>query len=96
MSCTKKWVIGYVWANARLIAMASVYHGGGSVASSLFVLKGLCGITGARGEAYFTSTDEGQSPRQYRVSFPKRPASSERASPDKKVFALAECAMFKF
>jgi len=72
------------------------FTSGGSVSSSMFILKGMCGVARARGESFFTSTDEGGSPRSYRVTFPKGPKPEELSGPGKKVFALSDCERLGF
>ena len=69
---------------------------GGSVSSSMFVLRGMCGIARTRGETYFAYTDEGQSPRRYRVRFPKNPTADEISGSNKKIFTLSDCELLSF
>ncbi len=72
------------------------FTSGGSVSSSMFVLKGMCGVTRSRGEAFFAITEEGKSPRQYRIRFPRSPAPEQLSGRDNKIFALTDCALLNF
>jgi hypothetical protein len=68
----------------------------GSVASSLFALKGACAVARARGEQFFSSTPITGSVPTHRLTFPRTAASDELRGPKKSVFALAECEMLRF
>ena len=69
---------------------------GGSVSSSMFILRGMCGLMRARGENYFVSERVSKSLSQYRITFPKVVGEQELRSPDKKPFSAAECSMLRF
>jgi hypothetical protein len=70
---------------------------GNSVSSFTFVLRGMCGVTRARGEQYFTSKTLSGSPMRIEIVFQKSapdPASFGRLEPEpgkEKVFSMAEC-----
>lgn len=71
---------------------------GGSVSSSLFVVRGECAVARARGERYFQSEELSTRPYTYRVTFPaKTPAldSRERRGKDG-IFSLDDCAVLGF
>ena len=65
---------------------------GGSVSSSMFVLRGACLVMRARGAGYFSSSPEpGGSARTYRLTFPTQPTQEQLSGRAKSVFAAAEC-----
>jgi hypothetical protein len=65
---------------------------GGSVTSSLFTMRGMCAVTRARGEKFFSTTRIASSPNRYSIVFPQ----SQSAAPDKtsnsnRIISLDEC-----
>jgi len=68
----------------------------GSVASSLFILRGSCAVARARGKPYFRSQAEAGPVRSYRLTFPDSASSSELQGSTKTVFSLAECELLRF
>ncbi len=68
----------------------------GSVASSLFALRGACAVARARGQNYFASTPVTGKAATYRISFPTAPSASELVGGTKSVFTLAECQQMQF
>jgi hypothetical protein len=71
---------------------------GGSVSSSLFILRGLCGLARERGEHHFQALREVASPWRFKVLF-RREAGDEQitdAHAAEKVWAFDECAMLRY
>ncbi|MDY7539579.1 hypothetical protein QN372_05115 [Undibacterium sp. RTI2.1] len=71
---------------------------GGSVSSSMFTLRGMCGLTRERNESYFKTESLGGKPARYKVLFPKvaPPESVRPSKSEDKIWSLSECAMLKF
>ena len=69
---------------------------GGSVSSSMFILRGMCGLMRVRGENYFASERVSNSLTQYRMTFPKVVGEQALRGPDKKAFSAAECSLLGF
>ena len=63
---------------------------GGSVSSSMFVLKGMCAIARSRGEQYFVAEKAGDNNERFAVTFPKAPP--ERG----KSFSIAQCDLLRY
>jgi hypothetical protein len=63
---------------------------GGSVSSSMFVLKGMCAIARSRGEQYFVAEKAGTNDERFTVTFPK--VAVERG----KGFSIAECDLLRY
>jgi hypothetical protein len=73
------------------------FASGSSVASSLFVMRGMCAVTRARGEKYFTSERVATGPTRYKVAFPSDPLPAQRNSlGPERVVSLSECALLQF
>lgn len=68
----------------------------GSVASSMYALRGSCAVARARGESYFSSAPVSASVRTYRLTFPKSTTESQLRGPSKSVFSVAECGLLRF
>lgn len=68
---------------------------GGSISGFTFLIRGMCGVTKARGEQFFTAGEISGSPMRIEVIFQKTapdPASFGRLDPGwQKVFSMAEC-----
>jgi hypothetical protein len=76
----------------------TIFVSGGSVSSSMFILRGACGVARVRGERFFTSNPVPQEPGKFRLQFQAR-ASDQELRPSAigdKVFSLAECEMMGF
>ncbi len=78
---------------------------GSSVASSLFILKGVCAIARSRGAGYFTSDQVQHDPPRYKVTFANSPppeghSASEPSASSSVVgdrgFSISECAIMGF
>ncbi len=68
-----------------------VRRSGGSVSSSMFVLRGMCGLARSRGAHYFIPTRiEGETSERYAVRFPQ-------AAPEPgQGFTMAQCELMRF
>ena len=69
---------------------------GGSVSSSLFVVRGMCGLMRARGEENFASEPVPKQSMQYRVSFPKVAKAKEPDGRGQLAFSAAQCSLLGF
>jgi len=71
---------------------------GGSVSSSMFVVRGMCGVARARGAQYFRASQVSKDPRRYRITFPASTSPGELAPANgaDKVFTRAECSMLNY
>lgn len=73
---------------ARIEASSTVLvkrTSGGSVSSSLFVLRGMCGLARARGKQNFLPEQVAGDPGRYIVTFP------DTAPPKDKGFSMEQC-----
>ena len=68
----------------------------GSVASSLFALRGACAVLRARDAALVASEALPGTVRAYRLRFPSTASPAELSGPKKSVFSRAECAALGF
>lgn len=68
----------------------------GSVAASLFALRGACAVALARGEPYFTSSAVPAGVRTYRLTFPKSPTDAQLTGSAKSVFSRSDCSLLRF
>jgi hypothetical protein len=65
---------------------------GGPVTSSLFTMRGMCAITRARGEKFFSTTRIASGPSRYSIVFPQsQSATPDKASNSNRVISLDEC-----
>jgi hypothetical protein len=71
---------------------------GGSVSSSMFVIRGMCAVAKARGEQYFRASQASKDPWRYRMTFltSASPAELRPANGADKVFSRAECSMLNY
>jgi hypothetical protein len=71
---------------------------GGSVSSSMFALRGMCGVSRARGEQYFRATQVSRKLPIFRMTFPKTVTEADLrpAHGADKVFTRDECALLGF
>ena len=69
------------------------FKSGGSVSSSMFVVRGMCGLAKARDEKFLQVKEISRGPTRYHVTFPKTPADEELKGPKKSVFSSDECAL---
>ena len=71
---------------------------GGSVSSSMFVLRGMCGLARARGEQFFRANQVSKAPMRYQVTFlgTATPAELRPANAADKVFSRAECSLLNY
>lgn len=72
------------------------FEAGSSVASSLFVLRGVCAVLRARQQVYVRSDALPLEPRRYRLSFPAQPAAEELSGRGKRVFSVDDCTLLRF
>ena len=68
----------------------------GSVASSMYVLRGACAVARARGKRLFSSASEPATVRSYRLTFPNSATDAELRGSTKSVFSLSECESLRF
>lgn len=69
---------------------------GASVASSMFILKGMCTVMQSRSEHFFQSKQIEKNPIRYRITFPKKALNTEPRDDAEKIFSVQECQMFGF
>jgi hypothetical protein len=69
---------------------------GSSVASSMFILKGMCTVMKSRSERFFQSKQIEKNPIRYRITFPKRALNTAPGDEAEKIFSVQECQMFGF
>lgn len=60
--------------------------------SSVFMLKGMCGLMRARGQKGAVSEQISVQPLQFRMTFPESPKIDDRPGPPRLVFTERECA----
>ena len=72
------------------------FRSGGSVPSSLFVLRGMCLIARSRGESYFVSTRLPAPPGRYIVNFQKAVPTASEAVPRGPVFSVSQCGLLGY
>jgi len=63
---------------------------GGSVSSSMFVLRGMCGLARSRGKQYFVPEQLARGSNRFTVSFPETPPEPGKG------FTLAQCELVRF
>ncbi|MDR0672169.1 MAG: hypothetical protein LBF93_00610 [Zoogloeaceae bacterium] len=73
-----------------------IFVSGGSVSSSMFVLRGHCAVTRARGENYFLSQEIMNHPNTYRVTFPATAASDPQVRRESGIWAISDCKSLGF
>ena len=64
---------------------------GGSVSSSLFILKGECAVARARGESYFMVARSAEHRNIYRMTFPLTAARDVQTRLKSGVWAISDC-----
>ena len=69
---------------------------GGSVSTSLFIVRGMCGLMRARGEESFVSEPVPKQSAQYRVTFPKVTEATEPHGRKQLAFSVAQCSLLGF
>lgn len=75
---------------------------GGSVSSSMFIVRGMCGLMRARGEENFVSeavpkrSEQAAQIEQYRVTFPKVAIATEPPGRKQLAFSAAQCLLLGF
>jgi hypothetical protein len=63
---------------------------GGSVSSSMFVLRGMCGLTRSRGKQIFVVEQVPGEAQRFKVTFPETLPTSG------KTFTIAQCELLRF
>lgn len=63
---------------------------GGSVSSSMFILRGMCGLARSRGQQYFVTQQVVGDSKRFIVSFP------ETAPEPGKGFTMAQCELMRY
>lgn len=66
---------------------------GGSVSSSMFVLRGMCALMQVRGAKFFASIPVSKIPQRYEVTFPKAVGMTASRGSSQKVFSESDCAL---
>lgn len=79
---------GYSIVEAKVLS-------GGSVSSSMFVVRGLCAVLRARGEQMVQSQPQG-APGQLKLTFPSTAAPEDLQGRGKKIFTLQDCDLLRF
>ncbi|HEU4852111.1 MAG TPA: hypothetical protein VFT37_08155 [Telluria sp.] len=71
---------------------------GGSVSSSIFVLRGMCGLARARSASFFRAVPLSSTPMRLRVEFLETATDAQLrpVNPKEKVFSEPECRMLGF
>ena len=84
--------------NAEYSTVQITFVSGGSVSSSMFVIRGMCGVTKARGAEYFRASAVSEHPWHYRITFPVSASAAELSPPKAadKVWSRAECSMLNY
>ncbi len=84
--------------NTEFSTVEITFVSGGSVSSSMFVVRGMCGVAKARGAQYFRANKLSKHPWRYRMTFPASASPIELNPPRgaDKVFSQAECSMLKY
>ncbi|MBC7456148.1 MAG: hypothetical protein H7335_21095 [Massilia sp.] len=63
---------------------------GGSVSSSMFVLRGMCGLARSRGKHYFVTEQVTGESNRYTVTFPETPPEPGTG------FTIAQCELLRY
>lgn len=63
---------------------------GGSVSSSMFVLRGMCGLARSRGKQYFVIEQFAGDSNRYTVTFPEIPPEPGKG------FTIAQCELLQY
>lgn len=71
---------------------------GGSVSSSMFIMRGMCKVMRARGEKYFQVEEISKPGKRYRVRFPRSMNSTENplVNASTKAMSIDACTLMKF
>jgi hypothetical protein len=84
-------------AEASVVEVSMV--SGGSVASSMFTMRGMCAVTRARGAKYFSTERIASNPTRYKVVFPAdRPPAGPQPSNTynpQRVISVADCQLLR-
>lgn len=76
-------------ADASIVQIAQ--RSGGSVSSSMFILRGMCGLARSRSAQYFIATRiAGEATERYTVTFP------QGAPEPGKGFTMAQCELMRY
>jgi hypothetical protein len=63
---------------------------GGSVSSSMFVLRGMCGLARSRGKQHFVTAQVAGESNRYTVTFPETPPEPGKG------FTIAQCELLRY
>ncbi|MGK5010762.1 hypothetical protein [Janthinobacterium sp. MDB2-8] len=63
---------------------------GGSVSSSMFILRGMCGLARSRGKQHFVTEQLAGESNQYKVTFPETPPDPGKG------FTIAQCELLQY
>jgi hypothetical protein len=74
----------------------AIVMSGGSVSSSMFILRGVCAVMRARGERYGSSAAVPGEVGTYRVTFPKSPTAEQQRGRGRDLVSLDDCRLLKF
>lgn len=72
------------------------FRSGGSVSSSMFILRGTCAIAEARGYPYFKTTRLPAPEGRYIVTLQHTPPDASDAAPAGAVFSVSQCQSLGF
>ena len=81
-------------ADASIVEVTFV--SGGSVSSSMFILRGECAVARARGKNYFKSQEMPDRPNAYRITFPAAAAADLEARLKSGIWAASDCKKLGF
>ena len=81
-------------ADASIVEVTFI--SGGSVSSSMFVLKGQCAVARARGKNYFKSQELTDRPNAYRMTFPTQAAGDLETRLKSGIWAASDCKSLGF
>jgi hypothetical protein len=70
------------------------YVSGASVPSSMFILRGDCGVAKARGKRYFKTVQVSKDPTRFELRFPATANEARPANIADKIFSREECELF--
>lgn len=77
--------------NAEASTVQITRRSGGSVSSSMFILRGMCGLARARGAQNFTPVRiAGEEKERFTVSFSQDPPDAGKG------FTMAQCALLRY
>lgn len=67
-----------------------IRRSGGSMSSSMFILRGMCGLARSRDKQYFVTEQSAGGGNRYTVTFPETPPEPGKG------FTMAQCELLKY